>query len=392
MDDILTADPSIDGRLGTRFWVFPQAPFIPGYEKPERIWLPVSPEDISAGPSDDRMYVVDPLFGKEPYAYRWLPPFEEAVHPPVTAGADGHFDQLDYTSRPFCSAHAFACVNLVLSIWESFLGHKVSWFFSDYYPRLEIVALIDWDNAAAGYGFLELGRSDIDGVSRPYALNFDTIAHEVAHLILTSEIGIPGDAQRDLDYFSYSEAVADIVSFISFLHFDTAIDRLLRRTSGNLLIENELNRFAETSPETQIRRASNARRYPEVSGEPHDRAAPFVGAMFDSLVDLYHRELACQGLADPDLAGGDFRYWSAGQLADSAEVTKQAFQSRPLAMKSALERARDEVARALSASWISIRAEGLSLSEAAQAITDSAEAGSRDIFAANFSWREIGYY
>lgn len=56
-----------DSRLGTRFWIFPQPPFIPGYEKPDRVWLPIPRDEIGEGPSDATMYVVDPLDDKEPY-------------------------------------------------------------------------------------------------------------------------------------------------------------------------------------------------------------------------------------------------------------------------------------------------------------------------------------
>ena len=59
----LSAAPDV-ARLGTRFLVFPQPPFIPGYERPEVVWVSTPPEQIKPGPADSRMYVVDPLLPK----------------------------------------------------------------------------------------------------------------------------------------------------------------------------------------------------------------------------------------------------------------------------------------------------------------------------------------
>ena len=66
------SDPA---RLGTRFRVYPQPPYLPGYEQPETIWISTPPGQIAAGPSDPRMYVIDPVAAKEPYAFPILPPY-----------------------------------------------------------------------------------------------------------------------------------------------------------------------------------------------------------------------------------------------------------------------------------------------------------------------------
>ena len=124
-----------------------------------------------------------------PYGTTSLPPFDGARRAPLRPGPDRNFDNLDWDSRAFLAAHAYACVRFVLGIWQSYLGHPVRWFFEEHFERLEIVPLADWQNAQAGYGFLELGYSLVDGVKRPYALNFDTIAHETGHLIGLSEVG-----------------------------------------------------------------------------------------------------------------------------------------------------------------------------------------------------------
>ncbi|MDK1378377.1 MULTISPECIES: hypothetical protein [unclassified Sinorhizobium] len=378
-----------DRRVGTRFWIFPQPPFIPGYEQPDRVWLSIAPDEIGAGPSDATMYVVDPLVDKQPYGFDRLPPFDGAMRAPVQPGPDRHFDSIMPTSRAFLSVHAYACVHLVLDIWQSYLGRPIRWFFDETFPRLEIVAFVEWDNAQAGYGFLELGCSDAEGIRRPYALNFDTIAHEVGHLILLSETGIPTAVSREGDFFPFSEAFSDLVSLISFLHFDSAIDRLLRRTRGNLLLYNELNRFAETSPETQIRLATNFRRMSEVTREVHDRALPFIGAIFDAIVELYHRELVARGCADRRLLDIDLRYLEQEDFDRFRALTAEAFQVRPMIFGLALRAARDAVGQAIAASLRTIDPNTLRLDQAASAIIAAAEGQAAEIIRANFEWREI---
>jgi hypothetical protein len=378
-----------DARLGTRFWIFPQPPFIPGYEQPDRVWLPILKDEIGEGPSDSLMYVVDPLSDKQPYGLDRLPPFNGARRPPPSPGPDRHFDSVAPASREFLAVHAYACVHFVLDIWQSYLGRPVRWFFDETFPRLEIVAFVNWDNAQAGYGFLELGCSDTDGVLRPYALNFDTIAHEVGHLILLSETGVPTIFSRTADFFPFSEAFSDAVSLISFLHFGSAIDRLLRRTKGNLLLYNELNRFAETSPEAQVRLATNFRRMSEVTREVHDRALPFVGAIFDTIVELYHRELVARDCADGRLLDIDLRELSQRDFDTFRAATAEAFQVKPLVFELALAAARDAVGQALAAALRTLDPTTMRLDQAAAAVVAAAQGAAAGVLEANFAWREI---
>ena len=128
-----SANERSDERVGTRFWIFPQAPFIPGYEKPDRIWLPILADEVWDGPSDNAMYVADPLFDKLPYGTTSLPPFDGARRAPLRSGPDRNFDNLDWDSRAFLAAHAYACARFVLGIWQSYLGHPVRWFFEERY-------------------------------------------------------------------------------------------------------------------------------------------------------------------------------------------------------------------------------------------------------------------
>lgn len=383
---------TLDGaqsRTGTRFWIFPQPPFIPGYEQPDRVWLSILPDEIGSGPSDTLMYVVDPLYDKKPYGNSRLPPFDGARRPAVQPGPDRHYDCLDPMSRPYLGVHAYGCIHFVLDIWQSYLGRPIRWFFDAALPRLEIVPFVDWDNAQAGYGFLELGCSRAGGSPRPYALNFDAIAHELGHLIILSEMGVPVGVSRESDFFPFSEGFSDCVSLISFLYFDTAIDRLLRRTRGNLLLFNELNRFAETSPESQIRLATNFRRMSEVTREPHDRALPFVGAVFDSIIDLYHRNLVANGCAAPRLLNVDLRDLTLDEFDRFRELTAESFLAKPLFFRLSLMAARDQIGRALGAALKDLHPATLTFNQAARAIVAAAEGAAAERLEENFAWREI---
>jgi hypothetical protein len=378
-----------ESRVGTRFWIFPQPPFIPGYEEPDRVWLSILPDQIRDGPSDARMYVADPLLDKVPYGAAGLPPFEGVRRPPARPGPDRNYDNIDPKSRAFLGVHAYACVHFVLDVWHSYLGRPIHWFFDGVFPRLEIVPLADWDNAQAGYGFLELGASDIGGVKRPYALNFDTIAHEVGHLISLSEMGVPNITSREADFFPFSEAFSDCVSLVSLLHFDSAIDRLLRRTKGNLLLHNELNRFAETSPETQIRLATNFRRMSETTREPHDRSLPFLGAIFDTIVNLYHRQLVADGLASKRLLDVNLQQLAIEEFDEFRALTEKAFRDRPLYFKVALVAARDQVGKALAMALRTLDPDTMSIGQAASAVVAAADHTAAEALEDNFVWREI---
>src|SRR4051794_1441094 len=93
MADITERDSgaSFEARLGTRFLVFPQPPYVPGYERPEVVWLSVPAGQVRAGPQDSRMYVAAPVAPKAPYRFPDLPPVRGRCLPPVEPGSGGHF-------------------------------------------------------------------------------------------------------------------------------------------------------------------------------------------------------------------------------------------------------------------------------------------------------------
>ncbi len=136
--------------------------------------------------------------------------------------------------------------------------------------------------------------------------------------LLFSEIGLPPvGLPPGPDLFAYHEGVSDLISLVGMLHFDTAMDRLLRRGSGNLMALNELNRVAELADERQIRIAGNARKMSEVGHEVHDRSRPFTGGIFDAIVQTYHDIAVSQGLVD----------LPHGSIADARDIDQDLEQS-----------------------------------------------------------------
>ena len=294
----------------------------------------------------------------------------------------------------FCTTRASiprpSIIRRVLDIWESYLGHRIDWHFADTYERLEVVPWLDWDNAQSGYGYLELGQDEgPDGERYPYALNFDVIAHEIGHAILFSQVGIPLDGLAGGDFAPFHEAGADLIALLSFLHFDSGMDRLLRHCMGNLLVLNELNRIAELAGDRQIRLASNARRVSEVTEEIHDRSRPFTGAVFDVMVEDFHTRLVAQGFADQRLLELPIREASGDLLSRVSDLTASAFRARPFLFKSALAEARDAVSLAFARAWPALDANDITFGRAASAIMAAADEPLAKRFEESFVWREI---
>lgn len=345
-------DIALDRSLGTRALVFPQPRYVPGYERPELVWLSPPAGTLRPGPADDLLEVVRSRQPKAPYAFPYLPPFRGPRLAQVVPGADGHLDSYAPDASEFPAVHAYAGVRLVIDLWQSYLGEPIAWFFRPRLPRLEIVAEIDWPNAQAGFGYIELG-GDLDEHGRfsAYALNLDVIAHETAHLVLWSVMGAPRNDGAGSVFGAFHEAFADLTALLTLLHFDTAIDRILRRVKAELWLRNELNRIGELVDERQIRVASHAYKHGEGSGTVHDRSRPITGALFDWLVDLYVDALDDRGLIDRrllqnlKLAGG----LDEGAVDEVQAMFARALATAPFAFRTALQNARDSLGRVLAA-------------------------------------------
>jgi hypothetical protein len=391
----VSADASITAdNLGTSSAVS-QTPSLSAYGQPERVWVSVPAGTIGAGPSDDRMYVVDPIEKPDFYDYPYMPPFRGMTNPPVEPGPTGHFDHLVPESRGFICAHLYGSICRVLDIWESYLGRRIEWYFKDSYQRLELVPLIDWHNAQSGYGYMEFGfmRTD-DGDVVPHALNFDVIAHEMGHTIMFSQMGIPDPDRQPREYYGFHEACADLTALISALHFDTVVDRLLRRTRGNLYTLNEINRIAEISDHQQIRIAGNSRKMSEVTDEVHDLSRPFTGAVFDILVDIYLSNLSERGVIEGAIAREAYGIEAGESVPDRIQANfDEAYRNRHFAFKSALFSARDAVGQRLAYVWANLSSNDLTYANAAMAFLEAdrviGSSGHERAITESFSWRGI---
>jgi hypothetical protein len=398
----------LDLRLaetGTRFRIFPQPRFLmkgdgsgPLFPEPEVVVVSVPPAAMRPGPADDRMFVVDAV-SKLPYNRLFRPPYRGESRPPVQPGPEGHFDHLNPNSHEFSAATMYATVRRVLDIWQDYFGHILEWHFAANFARLEMIPLIEWDNAQSGYGFLEFGfgrtlSGTIDH-SRPYCENFDVLAHELGHSIIFSQVGVPSSpADQGIDYGGMQESSGDLVAIIGALHFDSLVDFLLETTKGNLLTINGLDRVGELSDSREIRIALNSKRMSDVDDEPHRRSLPLTGAIFDTMVEVFQEDLVNKGLITKDLRDRSTNLpGSAQNLAQIQADFEASYTGHEDAFKQALLMARDYLGRLLAVTWDELSPDFLTyhdilrgLLKADRQISDGAN---QEIIRDCFAWREI---
>lgn len=384
---------------GTRFRIFPQPPVLKSITEPETVWLSTPRGTIGPGPEDDRIFVSDALDKSEPYGEPVLPPYRGAKYSPAMPDAGGHFDHLPVSSREFRAAHMYAAIRRVLDVWESYFGRPIDWHFRELFSRLELIPHLRWDNAQSGFGFIETGyRENEQGEIQLFCLNFDVLAHELGHSIIYSEVGSPIRSTETPEYFGFQESAADMSALIAALHFDSVVDRLLRDTSGNLYVLNELNRVAELSETEQIRIASNDRIMSDYAAgweKEHHLSQPLTGALFDILVDVFQENLADRGLIGGALADtsyvlpdGDDQFQAIQRAFD------QAYADRHEPFKEALLDARDYVGSCLAFVWKRLSADYLTYVDVGHLFLDADHALTGGRFQTqvfdSFAWREIG--
>ena len=358
------AGMNAEPELGTRFRLFAQPPVLAAFAEPETVWVSLSPAEIGPGPADHRMYVVDAVDKQDYYQFPDLPPYTGRALPPVRAGPDGHFDRIPVDSREFRAAHMYGTLRFVLDIWEGYFGHPIPWHFAADYERLELLPWVEWNNAQSGWGFIETGFRWAEGGERvPLSLNFDVLAHELGHSILYSQVGLPPEGRVSAEYQGFHESASDLVAIIAALHFDSVVDLILARTSGNLYVRNVLNRVGEISPNDQIRLASNRLRMSDVppvdtpverltQPQRHRMGEPLTGAVFDILVEVFQQNLVESGLISPALD----RLSRRGGPMDLDDDALQAefdiaYRANPRGFKTALLEARDHLGMLLARSW-----------------------------------------
>ncbi|GAA5149315.1 hypothetical protein GCM10023321_12980 [Pseudonocardia eucalypti] len=391
-------------NVGTRFLIFPQPRFLtkddgtPVFPEPEEVIVSVPPAEMQPGPADDRMFVVDAV-EKLPYNRLTRPPYRGPARPPVSPGPDGHFTHLDPDSREFSAATMYATVRRVLDIFEDYFGHHLEWHFDATFSRLELIPLIEWDNAQSGFGFLEFGYGRTPGGTidhtRPYCQNFDVLAHELGHSIVFSEVGVPSSPlDEGIDYGGMQESSGDLTAIVALLHFDSFVKHLLGTTKGNLLTVNGLDRVGELSDSRQIRVAFNSRRMSDVGPEPHERSLPLTGAIFDTMVEVFQQELVQNGLITADLR--DRSTQLPGSVTDLRQIQadfEAAYQGQEKEFERALLNARDYLGRLLAVTWGSLSPDFLTYHDVLRALVraDRTVSGGANqaIIRACFAWREI---
>lgn len=391
-------------ETGTRFLIFPQPRFLKAFSKPEIVYISVTPDEIQPGPADDRMFVVDAVY-KLPYSKLFRPPYgrDSPANPPVKPGEDGHFDYLKPDTREFSCATMYATVRRILDSWEDYFDkERIDWHFESEFSRLEMIPLIEWDNAQSGYGFLEFGYSPRPGGGidhkRPYCENFDVLAHELGHSILFSEVGVPSSPMDEgIDYDGMHESAGDLVAIISALHFNSVVDHLLESTKGNLFTINELGRVGELSESREIRVAFNYYRMSDVGTEPNDRSLPLTGAIFDVMVEMFQKYLVERGLISQTLA--DRSSGKPGGNQKPAQIQadfNKAYSKNKEGFKDALLDARDYLGRLLAKTWSSLNPDFLSyhdilraLIRADRELDEDGKGKHQETIRECFAWREI---
>jgi len=393
---------------GVRFRLFPKPPYAHPEWPPETVCVSEPPGAIGPGPSDDRIHIINPIGKRFAYGvnpgplgtpHLDLPPWKGPAFPPVRPDAEGHFDHLPVGTPEFAEAHVFGAVRLALDVWERYFRRRIEWHFAADYRRLEIAILPGLNNAYAGYGFMEVGAHRFpDGTRAAYALNFDVIAHELGHLILYSTIGVPTAATQQGEYYGFQESGADTTALIAALHFESLLEHLLAETHGNLYTFNELDRFAELSPNDQIRLASNTVKLSEFAAgweDEHALSQPLTGAIFDILVDIFQEILVERGLIPRHVAEVTRRVRSHP---DNAEIVQSvfdaAFADRYEEFRAALVEARDYMGFLLAETWKRLSPDYFNYLEVAEAMIEVEGAMSggryRRAMVESFAWREIG--
>ena len=395
-------------RSGTRFKLFPQAPYAESSIQPEIVWVSPPAGTIGPGPSDERMYVVDPIRKPAPYGLvlynrgrpsLYLPPWDGPFHLPAEPNGAGHFDDLEPGTPEFEAAHVYGTVRFVLDVWEDYFGGPIEWHFARDLDRLEISLLRAMNNATMGYGFLEVGYDQtLPGPPRPFTLNFDVLAHEVGHAIIYSQVGVPDPNAVEGEYFGFHESAADQVALVTLLQFESVIDRLLVQTRGNLYVLNELNRIAELSEHRQLRLADNTLTLADFEhgwSDEHLLSQPLTGAIFDILVDIFHEYLIDRRLISPeteDLA--DHLEYHPQYVRLMQSLFDEAYEQDPDGFKGALIEARDTLGLMLAGAWSRLSPDFLTFEDLGDAMIEA----DRDLFGRRFEtqilqsfrWRYIG--
>jgi hypothetical protein len=222
---------------------------------------------------------------------------------------------------------------------------------------LQVHPRVGTRNAWSGDGYLEFGYPDWDwSLGNPFAENLEVIAHETGHLIMKAVIGTMPDDEKTLQHRAHEEAAADLIALVVALQFESVIAQILRRTHGYLYADSLLSRVGEWGHGRADveRNAFNETTLASVRAAPrlnkHLLSAPFTGAIYDLLVEIFVDHLARAGAITRQLAA-DCRHQPGTPVADLSPYFARAIRGRGAVFAEALRLARDEVASLLAAAW-----------------------------------------
>ena len=399
---------TIDRNGGTRVRLFPQAYMLDNDLGPATVVLNVPRGRVRPGPGDDRLYVVvaptktelygrkADRFGRESF---YGPPWTGPALPPARPDRDGNLDHIGPDDPAYLAVHAYACARLSLDVLEAYCG-RVPWHFAETYARLEVICVPGQDNAFSGYGFIELGENTGQrrGQAQPYALNLDTVAHEIGHLVLLSRMGFAEALFDNPEFRAFHEAMADLAAFLVAAHVDAVLDRVLRATKGNLYVANELSRVVELSPADQIRNLGHGvtmASFRHGWSDEHDLSLPLGGAFFDIMVEVYQTLLVEAGVLGPEIIEVSDNIEAMLAFEHPIEAAfAEAYAADSAPFKAALIAARDVLGTLLAYLWRHADARGLTFADVAEstAIIERRLFGGRFARAVetSFAWRLIG--
>jgi hypothetical protein len=352
-------------RNGTRFRIFAHTQRL-GFTD-EVVCIDAAPGSIGPGPSDATIAVIDtpnkPCYCSDttgrvrkrprpPY-----PPDGPRTRRPATPER-GHFAHIRPGRRAFSAAMSFAVIRLTLEVWQHFLQRPVTWHFAERVgPVLQVHPRVGTRNAWSGDGYLEFGYPEWDwAVGNPFAENLEVIAHETGHLIMKAVIGTMPDDEKSLQHRAHEEAAADLIALVVALHFESVIAHVLRRTHGYLYADSLLSRVGEWGhgKADVERNAFNEATLASVRAAPtlnkHGLSAPFTGAVYDLLVEIFVDHLAAAGAITRQLAA-DCRHQPGTPVSDLSTHFARAIRGRVAVFAEALRLARDEVACLLATAW-----------------------------------------
>lgn len=370
-------------RKGTRFRLFPA--YADGFTEPELILLSPPAGSIAAGPTDSMMRTVNPVCKSQPYdPPGYMPPFRGPAHPPALPDSAGHFDWIPVECEQFLAAHTYGAVRRTVDIWAAELGRRIVWWHAAYLPVLELIPMVHWANAHSGPGFIEMGRQPTEsGVMAPFCLNFDVIAHEAGHAILFSQIGVPSEGKVTREFLAFHESFADLIAVIGILHFRAVAGHILQETQGDLYHASDASRIGIIAKSEQIRMATSPATMADVADvqlapdgdwidpsgrnrNQHAIAEPLTGAVFDILIEFYQDALVREHLIPP---AADARGWTEQEVARASAKLDRAFgdsfaRFAPV-FQTALDRARDLVARCMAHVMLTLKPDTLNFGRVA---------------------------